>query len=109
MLYRALGLLAVVPVALLAAGCGSTSTPTAPQPTIPACEVNHTATVVFRNTSNRYTLDVLWDGSKVTTVSPGQTSESRTVNSGIHTLLFMVTNSSTMGCTPSTPSDATPP
>ncbi len=106
MASRPLAVITLVPLIILTASCGSTSSPTSPQPSVPACEKNHTATVSFHNTSNRITMDVLWDGSKVATVAPGQTSSDRTVNAGIHTLLFTVTNSSEMGCTPSTPNVA---
>lgn len=106
MLLRGVVILALVPFFLSIGACGSTPTPTAPQPAVPSCETNHTATVRFENRSPRTTLDVLWDGSKVATVSAGQTTGYRDVNAGIHTLLFTVTNSSDWACTPSTPNVA---
>jgi hypothetical protein len=84
------------------AACGST--PVIPTPIVEACRTNNTASVRFENRSTNTTMDVVWDGSKLTTVAAGQTSDSYTVAAGItHTLLFRVTNSSTWACTPSTP------
>jgi len=89
------------------AGCGvEDSTPTAP--TVQACETNNTAEVKFQNKSNsNKTYDIIWDGSKTTTVAPGATSSTSTVAAGVqHTLVFKITNTSTDACTPSTPTPA---
>lgn len=68
------------------------------------CEVNNTAIVTFSNKSASSTYAVLWDGSIITTLAPGETSESYTVSAGIqHTLLFRYSNSTTAACSQSTP------
>ena len=86
--------------------CGGSdnSTPTTPSPQ-PACQVNNTAQVTFENRSNsNTTYTVLWDGSTLTTVSPGQKTSEYTVAAGVqHTLTFRVANSNQNACTPSTP------
>jgi hypothetical protein len=68
------------------------------------CEANETAKVRFINkTGTSQTYSVLWDGSVITTLGPGATSEYYTVAAGQHTLHFMIANSTTSACTPSTP------
>ncbi len=67
------------------------------------CEVNSTALVQFSNRSANSTYSILWDGSIITTLSAGVTSELYTVAAGQHTLEFRYSNSSTSSCTPSTP------
>lgn len=68
------------------------------------CEANETAKVRFINkTGTSQTYSVLWDGSVITTLGPGATSEYYTVTAGQHTLHFMIANSTTSACTPSTP------
>ncbi|MBW7914375.1 MAG: calcium-binding EGF-like domain-containing protein [Taibaiella sp.] len=68
------------------------------------CEANETAKVRFINkTGTSQTYSVVWDGSVITTLGPGATSEYYTVASGQHTLHFMIANSTTSACTPSTP------
>jgi len=79
-----------------------------PPPVVPLCQTNNTATVEFRNTSNtNTTYDIVWDGSKLTVVAPGQTSSKYTVAAGIqHTMVFKATNTNNNACTPSTPTFA---
>ncbi len=103
MFLRGLAILALVTLFVSAGACGSTTTPTAPKNTVAACETNHTATVRFENRSVSTTMDVVWDGSKMATVAPGQTTEAREIAAGLHTLVFMVTNTTNWACTPSTP------
>lgn len=68
------------------------------------CEANETAKVRFLNkTGTSQTYSVVWDGSVITTLGPGATSEYYTVAAGQHTLHFMLANSTTSACTPSTP------
>ncbi|MBZ0100148.1 MAG: calcium-binding EGF-like domain-containing protein [Taibaiella sp.] len=68
------------------------------------CEANETARVRFINkTGTSQTYSVLWDGSVITTLGPGATSEYYTVAAGLHTLHFKIANSSTEACTISTP------
>jgi hypothetical protein len=67
------------------------------------CEVNSTALVQFSNRSANSTYSVLWDGSIITTLSAGVTSDFFTVAAGQHNLEFRYSNSSTSSCTPSTP------
>src|SRR5688572_25142988 len=58
------------------------------------CEANNTAKVRFQNkTGSSLTYSVVWDGSTLTTIGPGVTSEYFTVAAGQHTLHFMVANS----------------
>jgi len=68
------------------------------------CEANNTAKVRFMNkTGTSQTYSVLWDGSVITTLGPGATSEYYTVAAGTHTLHFKIANSTAEACTPSTP------
>lgn len=68
------------------------------------CEANNTAKVRFINkTGTSQTYSILWDGSVITTLGPGATSEYYTVAAGQHTLHFTIANSSASACTPSTP------
>ncbi len=68
------------------------------------CEANKTAKVRFQNkTGTSQTYTVLWDGSVLTTLSPGSTSDYYTVAAGQHTLHFMIANTSNEACTQSTP------
>lgn len=102
----AAALLSVACFALVTAGCGSSDpAPAAPTPTIPSCQANNTASVTFENRSNsNRTYDVVWDGSRIMTLAPTQKSNSITVAASVnHTLAFMITNTNTSACTPSTP------
>jgi hypothetical protein len=86
-------------VAVAACSSGSNGA-TAPAPL--ACVTNNTAEVDFSNESvtNR-TYDILVDGSRVASVSPGTTSPYINVVAGIpHSIEFNVSNSSTAACTP---------
>lgn len=68
------------------------------------CEANKTAKVRFINkTGTSLTYNVEWDGSIITTIGPGATSEYFTVAAGSHTLHFKIANSTAEACTPSTP------
>lgn len=67
------------------------------------CAVNSTAQVQFSNRSASSTYSVVWDGSVVTTLAPGVTSEFFTVAAGDHTLAFKYSNSANLACTESTP------
>lgn len=99
----------IVLVALFAVGCGSSPAPVAPTPvpivpSIPACQSNNTSVVSFGNRSAATTQDVVWDGSKVSTISPGQTSVGITAAAGVaHNLQFRVTNTTLAACATSTP------
>lgn len=99
-------LLFLVGVVVVSA-CGSDSAPVvvAPTPIIPACQSQNTATVYFQNRSaSNLTYDVLWDGSKLTTVAPGKDSQVYTFAANIpHTLRFQFTNTSLAACNQSTP------
>ena len=70
-----------------------------------ACEVNQTAQVRFTNLSTtNSTHDIIWDGVKLTTVAPGDTTTFFTVTANIaHTLQFKFTNTSDLACTDSSP------
>ncbi len=96
-------LVLVVCLGALSCSGGGGNSPTAPA--LPQCQVNNTAQVTFqdRSASNR-TYDVIWDGSRLTTVAPSQTSSAFTVAAGTqHTLVFKFTNTNVDACTPSTP------
>lgn len=69
------------------------------------CEVNNTAKVRFMNkTGTSLTYEVVWDGSVLTTLSPGSTSDYYTVAAGTHTLHFKIANSGGQeACTQSSP------
>lgn len=69
------------------------------------CEANNTARVRFLNkTGSSLTYTVVWDGSTLTSVGPGGTSDYYTVAAGQHTLHFMVTNGGGQeACTESSP------
>jgi hypothetical protein len=76
-----------------------------PTPVIAECERNHTAEVYFENRSvSNTTYDVIWDGSRLTTLSPGNRSNTYKFSAAQHTLEFRKTNTGTAMCTPSTPS-----
>lgn len=69
------------------------------------CEVNKTGEVYFVNHSNsNSTYDIIWDGVKITTVTPNQSSQVFTYSANVqHTLVFRLTNTSNNACLPSTP------
>jgi hypothetical protein len=104
---KPLGLLvAAVTVAFTAGACTQNSTsPTPPPPAAPSCQTNNTASIRFENRSNtNTTYDVVWDGSKLTTVAPGSISSSYPIAAGVqHTLQFKITNTNTPACSTSTP------
>jgi hypothetical protein len=94
-------------VLAFAAACGgSPATPT-PQPTpvpVPACQTNQTATVSFKNTASTATHTVIFDGSTVATLAPGQESGRLTVAANVaHTLEFRVTNTTRLACATTQP------
>jgi hypothetical protein len=86
-------------------GCVKTETaPSTTTTTTQPCEKNNTAQVRFVNkTGSSTTYSVVWDGSTLTTVAPGATSDYYTVAAGQHTLHFMIANSTSEACTQSTP------
>ena len=67
------------------------------------CVTNNTAQVQFSNRSANSTYSIVWDGSIITTLSPGVTSDYFTEASGEHTLAFRYSNSAANSCTPSNP------
>ena len=85
-------------------GGGKSSSPVAPSP-IPACEANNTAEAVFENRSiSNTTYDVIWDGSRLLTLVPGERSRQYTVSATRHTLVFKIANTDSEACNESTPS-----
>jgi hypothetical protein len=92
--------------ALTASACvGATPAPTPTPDPIPACKQNNTASISFHNvsTTNR-TYNIVFDGSNLTTVAPGQTSNSYTIAAGTqHSLTFTFTNTGGNACTTSFP------
>lgn len=69
------------------------------------CEANNTSRVRFENKSTaNHVYSVVWDGSTLTTIAVGQTSEYFTVAAGQHTLHFMIANGGgAEACTVSSP------
>ena len=63
---------------------------------------NLTAVVTFANESQRSTYRVIWDGSDIGAIRPGQTLE-RTVNAGRHTNQFVFANTNRGACGQSRP------
>lgn len=97
----------LVSLAALVSACASDSpTITAPTPPpVAACQSQNTGTVYFQNrSSSNLTYDIIWDGSKLTTVSPGADSQVYTFSANIsHALRFQFTNTSLLACNASTP------
>lgn len=83
----------------LMSACSGDKSPTAPTPTVQACETNRTGTVVFRNAGGR-TVDILWNNAVVATLLPGQSSTPRTVVAGgaQYVMDAVVTNTSFRPC-----------
>lgn len=69
------------------------------------CENNQTATVRFANFSNtNSTYDIIWNGAKVATVTPRDTTKRMTVAANVeHTLEFKITNTQDLACSGSNP------
>ena len=98
----ALALLVSLSVSLVLNSCSES--PTAP--TKQACETNNTAQITFENRYTSQSIDVVWDGSKLSLspLGPGQKSAEVTVSAGVsHTLLFRVAGTSTVACSQSSP------
>lgn len=57
---------------------------------IPSCSRLHTATVTFRNNSANHTYVIVWDGSVIATVLPGQVSIAFVESAGTHTVKFKI-------------------
>ena len=108
---RSFGILALL-AQIIVFGCAGETTPTetttssttsTTTTTAPPCETNDTAVVVFENLSATHsTYDVIWDGSKITTLSLGSWSAPYTVSSGSHTLTFNFFNTNQVACSPGT-------
>jgi hypothetical protein len=102
------GALVAGPIAALAmslACTNSSPTTSTPTTTLQACLVDNTAKITFENrsTSNK-TYDIVWDGSRIATLSPTQKSDTYTEAAGVtHSLQFKVTNSSQVACSTSHP------
>ncbi len=80
------------------------SSPTAP--TKQLCETNNTAQITFENRYASQSIDVVWDGSRLSLspLAPGQKSAEQSVSAGVgHTLLFRVAGTSTVACAQSSP------
>jgi hypothetical protein len=107
-MVRSIFITAMVTVGLFSVvaytGCVKTETAKPSTSTTQPCESNNTAQVRFVNkTGSSTTYSVVWDGSTLTTVAPGATSDYYTVAAGQHTLHFMIANSTSEACTQSTP------
>ena len=99
----AVAILAALSLSLVLIGCSDS--PTAP--TKQLCETNNTAQITFENRYTSQSIDVVWDGSKLSLspLAPGQKSAEVSVSAGVsHTLLFRVAGTSTVACSQSSPS-----
>lgn len=85
--------------ALSVLGCHSPAAPT------PACQANNTATVTFSNTSTSTVQEVVWDGIRVATLQPGQSTDRMNAAANVaHSMIFRDTlNRANRGCTLATP------
>lgn len=93
----------MIVMAFVAAACSKNS-PTAPTqsppPVVPSCQTNNTASIAFENKFPSTTLDIVWDGAKIVTLTPGATSSPFTFAAGVaHTLRFQITNTTQLACT----------
>ena len=98
----AVALLVSVSLSLVLISCSDS--PTAP--TKQLCETNNTAQITFENRYTSQSIDVVWDGSRLSLspLAPGQKSAEVTVPAGVsHTLLFRVAGTSTVACAQSSP------
>jgi len=80
--------------------------PSTPTPAVQACVTNNSAQITFENRYTSQSIDVIWDGSKLTLspLGPGVKSSEVTVSAGVsHTLLFRVAGTSTVACSQSSP------
>lgn len=100
----------IVLLAFVASACGSDSSPVSPTPVpivpvVPACQSQNTSTVYFQNrTVSNLTYDIVWDGSRLTTVTPGKDTQIYTFAANVqHSLRFQITNTTVLACNPSTP------
>jgi hypothetical protein len=102
---RRLTVAALVSLSLSMALISCTESPTTPTPT-QACVTNNSAQITFENRYTSQSIDVVWDGSKLTLspLGPGAKSSELTVSAGVsHTLLFRVAGTSTVACAQSSP------
>jgi len=103
--FASSGLAAAICASLCACGSDIPTAPPTPTPTpIPACQVNHTGTLILGNSSSHSTMDVILNGLVQGTVSPGQQLPPREVAAAVaHTVDFRYTNSSRLACATSHP------
>jgi hypothetical protein len=79
--------------------------PTAPNSEV-ACVTNNTAQVTFENRFTGQSLDVVWNGGKLSSspLGPGARSPEMTVAAGVtHTLRFQYAGTPTLACAQSSP------
>jgi hypothetical protein len=79
--------------------------PTAPNSEV-ACVTNNTAQVTFENRFTGQSLDILWNGGKLSfsPLRPDATSPEMTVAAGVtHTLRFQYAGTPTLACAQSSP------
>ena len=103
---KRLAVAALVSLSLSLVLISCTTSPTTPTPTPKACETNNSAQITFENRYTNQSIDVVWDGSKLTLspLAPGVKSSEVTVSAGVaHTLLFNVAGTSTVACSQSSP------
>lgn len=68
------------------------------------CQINNTATLTLGNRSATASQTVVWDGSTLFTLTPGQTAAPITVAAGVaHSLLFRVATTGANACSASAP------
>jgi hypothetical protein len=98
----AVALLVALSLSLVLISCSSS--PTAPSKQL--CETNNTAQITFENRYASQSVDVVWDGSRLSLspLAPGQKSAEQSVSAGVsHTLLFRVAGTTTVACAQSSP------
>lgn len=103
--YRLAGFLLISGASFLLSGCPfSPASSTPSTPSTPACQTNNTATIAFENRSTTgLTYNVVWDGSTITSLTPGSKSQYYPVTAGVtHSLTFQKSNGAA-ACTTSSP------
>jgi hypothetical protein len=71
---------------------------------VPDCQTNNTARIKFSNRSPATRQYILWDGIRLFTLNPGETSEEIVTAAGVaHTLQFRVDGTGATACSTSSP------
>ena len=71
---------------------------------VPQCQMDDTGSVSFGNRSATAAHDIIWDGIRVFTLTPGQTSDPIHAAAGVaHTLRIRIANTLSLACNDSSP------